>query len=378
MRIAGTVALKSALITGALCALLTSSLANAQQAPQVAKNVRLGGGLYEVVYSAADKAVFVTAAGSRGSGEGGHVIKLDPETLKVLKDVTMPERTFGIALNDKTQMLYTTNTIAGSLSVLDLSSGKVIKTLPLSDVAKAHAAGEKPAQPHAEGGKPDQPRPEGGKPTQPRQVAVDEASNTVYVTGVAKKGVIWVVDGSDNTLKNTIENVGAMTLGLAVDAPHQRLYAVNMGDNEIAVIDTASDKVIERFAAGGKKPMNVAVDVDTQRLFVANMGSNDVSVIDARSGKLIRTVATGEGALGVSFDPVGKRIYVANRGAGTVSVIDATSYELLAELETGTHPNTVAIDPATQRAYVTNKTARPKEGESAQDDNGDTVTLITP
>lgn len=358
MRIAGHVALKATFMVTALCALLGGEPASAQEAPRIVDSARLGGGLYEVAYSAAGQAVFVTAGGSRGSSDGGHVFKLDPATLKVLDDVAMPERTFGIGLNDATQTLYTTNTLAGSLSVLDLAAGKVVKTLALTDVAKARAAGERPIQ--------------------PRQIAVDEKSNTVYVSGVAPEGVVWVVDGRDNSLRHTIEGVGKTTTGLALDARHQRLYATNMRANEIAVIDTASNRVIERFAAGGEKPINVAVDGDTQRLFVANMGSNDVAVIDARSGELIRTVPTGEGALGVAFDPAGKRIYVANRGAGTVSVIDATSFEPLAELETGTHPNTVAVDAATQRAYVTNKAARPKEGEKAEDDNGDTVTLIAP
>lgn len=83
------------------------------------------------------------------------------------------------------------------------------------------------------------------KPLQPRQLVADDASNTIYITGVGKESVIWVVDGATLKLKETIANTGTYSTGLALDAQAKRLYTTN-ADGELVTIDTASNKIIAR------------------------------------------------------------------------------------------------------------------------------------
>src|SRR5690606_13853160 len=113
---------------------------------------------------------------------------------------------------------------------------------------------------------------------------------------------------------------------------------------------------------------NVSFDPATNRLFVANQVSGDLTVLDAGSGELLRTVKTGEGALGVRVHPENGVVYVANRRAGTVSVVDAATYQVIANLETGSHPNTVVIDHESGLAYVTNKARSAGRGAPPVDD----------
>lgn len=56
------------------------------------------------------------------------------------------------------------------------------------------------------------------KPLQPRQLVADDTTNTVYITGIGKESVIWVVDGATLKLKDTITNTGTFSTGLATDA----------------------------------------------------------------------------------------------------------------------------------------------------------------
>ena len=111
--------------------------------------------------------------------------------------------------------------------------------------------------------------------------------------------------------------------------------------------------------------------------FVANQKSGVVTVLDAASEELLKTIPTGEGALGIRLDPKNDRVFVANQRAGTVTVIDSSSYEVIADIETGTHPNTVALNAKTGHAYVTNKAASKRDDPSFVDAKGDIVTLIT-
>ncbi len=56
------------------------------------------------------------------------------------------------------------------------------------------------------------------RPLQPRELAVNEQTNTVYITGLGKESVIWVVDGATLKLKTTITGTGAMATGLAIES----------------------------------------------------------------------------------------------------------------------------------------------------------------
>jgi YVTN family beta-propeller protein len=329
-------------------ALLFGSAWSTLAQPTVGKSAKVEAvGIYEIVFNPTENAVYVASAGPRGENVG-KVLKLDPKTLQVLSTIEKgAERPYGLGLNVKTQTLYTTNTVTGTVSAVDLKSGKI--TVIKKDGLKPHF----------------------------REAIVDEESNTVYVSVAARgNSSIWVIDGNKNELSRIIENTGNVTTGMALDKANNRLWITNMSDHKIAAIDLATDKIVQTFEAGGENPTNLILDAKTNRLFVANQKTNNLTVLDAKSGALLKAVPTGEGALGVNFNPQNNRIYVANRGAGTVTVIDAKSYEVLANLPTGTHPNTVAVDVKTGAAYVTNKAKRMPEGET--DAAGDTVSLIAP
>ncbi len=316
-------------------------------AQQVEKSSKVGSGIYEAVISNQDSYIYVTAAGSRNNPNGA-LYKIDPLTLAIVDSVSLKENPpFGIAINNKTQIAYTSNTRTNSVSAVDLKSGKLLATIT-----------------------------HGGEKSHTREVLVDEESNTVYVTDVGNPSNIWVINGKTNTFSHLIENTGATTTGLTfVGNDRSKIYVTNMGDNTIAIIDVKSRKVEKSFPSGGESPINIASD--GQRLFVANQKSGTVTVLTS-GGELLKSIATGEGAIGITYDPVKNRIYSANRQTGTTTVIDATSYAVLADLPTGSHPNHVKVD-AKGTAYVINKAkgGRPVEGQPPViDNNGDTVTKI--
>lgn len=331
-----------------LAAVLLASSARAQT---IENTEFIAPQLYELVYNPTRGVLYVASATNEENG-GGKVLGLDPETLAVVETIdTGAEEPYGIALNNATQILYTTNTRDGSIHAIDLATGTIVATIEA---------------------------PEGADHV--REAVVDEAANRIYVTtvGGGDGGDILIIDGETNTIAATIIGIGAAT-GLVLDAEHGRLYTTVLDQAEVAVIDTAAGGLIARFSSWGAQPTNVEVDPETQRLFVTNQGTSNVTVLDATSGDLLATIPTGAGALGVRLDPEADRLYVANRGAGTVTVVDSETYAVVADLATGTYPNTVAIDYETHTAYVTNKAQGAERGGPAPDDpNGNTVSIIRP
>lgn len=347
-------------VTLALCA------GTALAEPAVLKSASPGTGLYEVVVSEALGRVYVAAAGERGQ-DNGAILGLDPATLEVKETIALgKDAGYGLGLNDRTRTLYTTQTRSGSVAAIDLATGKVVATIRHGE--DAHL----------------------------REAVVDEEANRVYVTAFARgdePGAVWIIDGATNTLAGTIGDLKGGVTGMALDTKGKRLFVTAMQSNEILEIDLAAAKVARSFPAGGESPINLAYDALGDRLFVANQGSGTLSVLNAEDGAVLASIPTGEGALGVNFDPERGVVYVANRRGGFVSLVDAKELKVVANVVTGSMPNTVAVDEATGRAFVTNKiksVPRPPRPEGAAagsppprppvmvDPNGDTVTIVTP
>lgn len=333
----------------AALAVLAAGMILSADAQTVKKKVKPGNSLYEIVYNGENNAVYV--ATTRGNTGIPAIYQLSAADLTVQDSILVGDAAaFGLGINEKTQTLYTSNTRGNSVHAIDLKTNKVIATIQ-SGQEKSHT----------------------------RQVVVDEMDNKVYVSDVG--GGIWVIDGKTNAFSHRIENAGLSITGMALDKKKDRLYAVDNKANKVISYDLKTKSVIDSFATGSERAINLALDTKANRLFVANQGSGDVAVLDAESGKLLKTIPTGEGALGITYCPEKNLVYVANRGAGTVTIIDAADYNIVAEVKSGSLPNTVAVDKK-GNAYVTNRaqgTGRPKPGETpkpSNDPEGDIVTLI--
>jgi len=328
-------------------AALTAFSATYASAQTVEKSAPAGKGVYEAAFNAKDGHIYVTAAGSR-TAPGGALYKIDPNSLAIVDSILLKENPpFGIAINSKTQVAYTSNTRTNSVNAVDLKTGKLLATIT-----------------------------NGQEKTHTREVLVDEDKNLVYVTDVGDPSSIWVIDGKTNKFSHLIPDLGKTVTGLTFAGSKDKLYITVMGDNSIAVVDLKSRKIEKTFPAGGESPVNITSD--GKRLFVANQKSGTVTVLDTK-GTLLKTINTGAGAIGIVYDPIKNRIYSANRQTGTTTVIDAGSYAVLADLPTGSAPNHVKVDPKSGTAYVVNKTkgGRPVQGQApAADTNGDTITKI--
>lgn len=346
------------MLTSATAAFALAGAAMAQ--PAVERTVKVEpGGLYEIVFNPADSDVYVAAVGPR-SANAAAVVRLDGATLAAEGSFDVSTNPlYGLALNTATQTLYGTDTRTGHVLAVRVADGRILAEIA-TDRENAHV----------------------------RQVAVDEASNRIYVSEVGGRGNnsnpsrIWIINGADNSVERLID-VDAVLTGLALDIPNGRVFSTDMVSNEVVVIDLSSGQATHRWPVGSESAINVAYDAAGNRLFVTAQGTGDLTVLNAADGAVIHKVATGEGALSVAWDAPRDRIYVANRRAGTVSVIDGTSYAVLANLESGTFPQTIAVNPADGAVYVTNKArGLPRNAPAGtpvpEDPTGDVVTLIRP
>ncbi|HHT7957925.1 TPA: PQQ-binding-like beta-propeller repeat protein [Escherichia coli] len=337
--------LRGSLLLGSL---LVASSFSTQAAEEMLRKA-VGKGAYEMAYSQQENALWLATSQSRKLDKGGVVYRLDPVTLEVTQAIHNDLKPFGATINNTTQTLWFGNTVNSAVTAIDAKTGEVKGRLVLDDRKRTEEV----------------------RPLQPRELVADDASNTVYISGIGKESVIWVVDGENIKLKTAIQNTGKMSTGLALDSKGKRLYTTN-ADGELITIDTAANKILSRkkLLDDGKEHffINISLDTARQRAFITDSKAAEVLVVDTRNGNILAKVAAPE-SLAVLFNPARNEAYVTHRQAGKVSVIDAKSYKVVKTFDTPTHPNSLALSADGKTLYVSVKQKSTKQQEATQPDD---------
>ncbi|EKE6406440.1 hypothetical protein AUQ24_17265 [Escherichia coli] len=337
--------LRGSLLLGSL---LVASSFSTQAAEEMLRKA-VGKGAYEMAYSQQENALWLATSQSRKLDKGGVVYRLDPVTLEVTQAIHNDLKPFGATINNTTQTLWFGNTVNSAVTAIDAKTGEVKGRLVLDDRKRTEEV----------------------CPLQPRELVADDATNTVYISGIGKESVIWVVDGENIKLKTAIQNTGKMSTGLALDSKGKRLYTTN-ADGELITIDTADNKILSRkkLLDDGKEHffINISLDTARQRAFITDSKAAEVLVVDTRNGNILAKVAAPE-SLAVLFNPARNEAYVTHRQAGKVSVIDAKSYKVVKTFDTPTHPNSLALSADGKTLYVSVKQKSTKQQEATQPDD---------
>lgn len=337
--------LRGSLLLGSL---LVASSFSTQAAEEMLRKA-VGKGAYEMAYSQQENALWIATSQSRKLDKGGVVYRLDPVTLEVTQAIHNDLKPFGATINNTTQTLWFGNTVNSAVTAIDAKTGEVKGRLVLDDRKRTEEV----------------------RPLQPRELVADDTTDTVYISGIGKESVIWVVDGENIKLKTAIQNTGKMSTGLALDSKGKRLYTTN-ADGELITIDTTDNKILSRkkLLDDGKEHffINISLDTTNQRAFITDSKAAEVLVVDTRNGNILAKVAAPE-SLAVLFNPARNEAYVTHRQAGKVSVIDAKSYKVVKTFDTPTHPNSLALSADGKTLYVSVKQKSTKQQEATQPDD---------
>ncbi|MGV3821721.1 YncE family protein [Citrobacter portucalensis] len=214
----------------AIALLFTSLSSGAQTLPEQDFLTRdVGNGVYELAVDSQQNALFAASSPSFDKDKtSGLIYKLDLEKLTTTEVIETSRRAFATALDEENQVLYVGNTLEGSVTLIDTRSGKELAILQLSEAKNPKEI------------------------VHTREMVLDKQHHRLYVSGVAEKGIVWVVDTQKREKIATLENMGQYPTGMAVDANKNRLYVVN-GRNELITLDTTNHQIISRFREGANK-----------------------------------------------------------------------------------------------------------------------------
>lgn len=122
--------------------------------------------------------------------------------------------------------------------------------------------------------------------------------------------------------------------------------------NQVAVIDTATWKVIADVATG-TGPLRLALQPDEKYLWVGD--ETGVTVIDTATLKVAKQIATGAGQHEIAFGVNNRFAFVTSNNDGTLSIIDVARLQKVKDIKTGPRISSSAFSPLSKAIYLTNE-----------------------
>jgi YVTN family beta-propeller protein len=135
----------------------------------------------------------------------------------------------------------------------------------------------------------------------------------------------------------------------------RRLYVSLPLVNEVAVVDTATWKVVTNVDAG-YRPTRLALQADGRYLWVGNdaddAAQGGVTVIDTHRLTVAAKLQTGAGRHEIALGGDDRFAFVTNQDDGTLSVIDTQRLQKVKDIPAGKSPVALAVSPLSQAVYV--------------------------
>lgn len=137
---------------------------------------------------------------------------------------------------------------------------------------------------------------------------------------------------------------------LAVDAPRQRLYVAELGNNSVGVVDLKERKLL-RTLHGFREPQGIAYEPSTDTVYVANAGDGSVHLLHGEDLTSAGIVELGEDADNIRIDMPSHRVLVGY-GNGALAIIDPVRRQKIADIPLKAHPESFQVEPQGGRIFV--------------------------
>jgi DNA-binding beta-propeller fold protein YncE len=267
-----------------------------------------------------------------------------------------------LALDARRGRLFVANTINGSLDVVDLKAGKLLKQIPgqtkirgidyspdLDRIFVGNGAGGICNVFDADDYRLLKTLPLGEDAD---NVRYNPRTRRIYVVHADHE--LAVINGDDYAVVSPI--VLSKSLGaFKVESARSKMYVNAKADGVVVAIDAENGQVVGRFpVAPAGLNASLAIDEPNRRLFVGCRRDPALVVMDSESGKVVASLPIPGDVDDLAFDAKRKRIY-ASCGEGAIAVIgqvDADHYKLLANIPTVKAARTSLFDPEGGRLYV--------------------------
>jgi DNA-binding beta-propeller fold protein YncE len=262
---------------------------------------------------------------------GGSLDIVDLKAGKLLKQIPGQDRIRGIAYSPETDRVFVGNGTRGVCNTFDGESYELVKSVPLG--------------------------------TDADNVRYNPRTGRIYVVHADTE--LSVIDTRDYSLRSPValpKSLGAFQL----EAGRPRMYINAKAEGVVVALDSENDRIISRYnVAPAGVNAALAIDEPNHRLFVGCRKNPALVVMDSDTGRIVASTPIPGDVDDVSFDQRRRWIY-ASCGDGAIAVmrqVDADRYEPLATVPTVKGARTSIFNQGDGKLYlaVPRRAERPEQ-----------------
>jgi YVTN family beta-propeller protein len=233
------------------------------------------------------------------------------KVIRVLQAGSDPEQ-FDVSPDGK--RLFVANEDVALLSVLDIEGGATVKRIPVG--------------------------------REPEGVGVTPDGRWVLVTNESDNSVSMVDTKTLEVVRSV--RVGLRPRDLAFTPDSRAAYVSGELDASLYRIRVPQGEPVERVLQLRKeaRPMAVVLDVGRNRLYMSTGRGGTVAVVDTASTKLLSEIPVGTRPWGIALSKDGRWLYTANGPSNDVSVVDTSALREVHRIPVGRSPWGVVVGPA--------------------------------
>jgi len=195
------------------------------------------------------------------------VLELDSSTGKILHVWnTTQDRSHMIVTTPKETKFYVTNTVSGSVSVIDRSTGE----------AKVIVTG-----PGTEG------------------IAISPDGKEVWAASRADAKISIIATATD-TIVASFSSGGKSPKRMDFTPDGSQVWVTNSGSGETTVFDARSHELVASISTS-KDPSGVSISPDGRRAYVTNSAANVLTFVDVATRKILSTMQIGTDPDGIAW-----------------------------------------------------------------------------
>ena len=195
------------------------------------------------------------------------LLEIDASTGKIVNQwMTNQDRSHLVVVTPDEKKFYVSNTVSGSVSVIDRASGAV-KVIPIGKGAEA--------------------------------ITISPDGSEVWV-GLPADNKIAVISTAKDAIVETFESGGKQPQRIRFTPDGKDVWVSHVAADTLTVIDPKTKKVVANVSVG-KRPQGIVFSPDGRRGYFALSGANQVAVVDVPGRKLIRNFDTGLDPDGIGY-----------------------------------------------------------------------------
>jgi YVTN family beta-propeller protein len=269
---------------------------------------------------------------------GDSVMLIDPDTNKVVGEITGIEVNHGAAVAPDGSRFYITNEAETTLDIADAKTLKVTKHIPLTN--------------------------------HPNNLSVSKDGKRVYVAIVAGAGAVDVVDTATMTRAKSIRTEGGIH-NTFITPDGKYVVAGSIVGRKISVIDQKSEEIVWTIPMeAGVRPICFETNPDgsTKRMFVQLSDFHGFVTVDWNSKQVVDRIKLpdvpaaerhteglqGSPSHGILITPDGKTLWATSKMNSAIYAYSIPDLKFLGGVKVGDHPDWLTYTPDSKYVYVAN------------------------